>query len=131
MNESRQLLSDIAEGLKNTEQDIVYYLDTREHRVIKTSKDLSRQVTLNKEVVPIEPILNDILELMEDFALEQETDEIQDHLLGLLKNRDNATAIENFYKALYDYPRSRKRWQTLETKWLRERAKELLEDFTM
>jgi|SRR5690554_364207 hypothetical protein len=130
MKESNQLLTDIAEGLKNTEQNVIYYLDTKAYRVIKTSKDLSRHIARNNEVITIEPILKDILELMEDFALEQETDEIQNHLLSILKNREDATALENFYKALYDYPRSKKRWQKLESRWLKERAREFLEDFT-
>ena len=124
-----KLLEEIAEGLKNTEQKVLYYLDTKGLKVIKTSKDLAPCITQNSDLIRIDSMLKDILELMEDFAMEQDTEEIQEHLLKVLNNRDRSSAINNFHKALLDYPRSKKNWLKIEIKWLWERALELLDDY--
>ncbi len=130
MNCTEQLLTDIAEGLKNTEKKVLYFLDIKNHKVIKTTKDLAACLTKDCEVVAIDPLHKDLLEIMEDFALEQDTEEIQEHLLRTLKSRDKITAIENFKKTLYEYPRSKKNWHRIENGWLKEQASELLKDYS-
>ncbi|MBW6515352.1 MAG: hypothetical protein K0B81_01890 [Candidatus Cloacimonetes bacterium] len=126
---TEELLNDVVQGLKNTEKDILFLLNTKEQKVIKTSRDMAGFYGENHDLVIIEPMLKDIMELMEDFALEQDTEEIQEHLLTLLKNRERSSAVKSFYRALLDYPRSKKNWQMIEDKWLKERALELLDDY--
>lgn len=130
MKYKKELLDDISEGLKNTDRDILYFLDIEDLDVVKTTEDLAPCIIEKRNVIYIEPMLKDILELIEDFALEQDTEEIQEHLLLVIKNKDRVTAIENFKKALLDYPKSKKKWLSLEKRWLRERASEMLDDYT-
>ena len=129
MDYTERLLEDITQGIKNTEKDIVYLLNTKEQKVIKTPRDMAGCYKDNHEIIVIEPMLKDIVEIMEDFALEQDTEEIQEHLLTILKNREKASAVKNFHRALLDYPRSKKNWLKIEDKWLKERAIELLDDY--
>ncbi len=130
MSERIKLEDDIMEGLKNTERDVLYLFDIKNLTVIKTTKDLVECVTQKGEMIIIENMLKDLLEMMEDFALDQDTEEIQEHLLQTLKNRDRTAAVRNFNRALLDYPRSKKSWSKLEESFLRERAKEFLDDFS-
>lgn len=130
MAHSEQLLSEIGEGIKNTSKEVLFLLDVKSCRIIKTTRDLAPCVNNESDLIIIEPMLKDLLEIMEDFALEQDTEEIQEHLMKILNNRDQASAINNFNKALLDYPRSKKSWQILEKRWLKERAIELLDDYS-
>lgn len=129
MTYSKQLLEDIAQGLKNCERDILFFLDIRADKVIRTTEQLASPLASKSTLIPIEPLWKDLLELMEDFALEQETEEIQEHLLSTLKKKELNKSIMYFYQALLDYPRSKKSWYRIEEKWLQERAEEFLEDY--
>ena len=130
MNDQVKILDEIIEGFKNTERDILYLLDIKNLTVIKTTKDLVVCLSQKGEIIIIENMLKDLLEMMEDFALDQDTEEIQEHLLQVLKNKDRSSAVRNFNRALLDYPRSKKNWLKLEDSFLRERAKELLDDYS-
>jgi hypothetical protein len=129
MTKEEKLLKEIAEGLKNTDKETIYLLDIKSFQVLKTTRDLEPAINPHSEFIQIDPMLKDILEMMEDFALEQDTEEIQDHLLQTLKGKEQNLAVDTFRKTLLDYPRSRKKWDVLEEEWLLEQAKEILHDY--
>lgn len=120
----------IAEAIGNTDSKIEYYYDPEEQKVISHLAGKPFPVSPETGVVKIEPMLKDMLELMEDFALEQDSEDIQERLINILKVKDERTAINNFKRTLYDYKKSIKRWQRVEEKWLKDKAVEFLSDYS-
>jgi len=128
---SKELVVKVMEALANTEKDKCFYFDKENKAVIEVSDNIPDCKLSEIELVKIEAMLKDFAELMEDFALEQEAEDVQDSLLKMLQNRDRRIGIINFKRILHDFPRSKKRWNLLENKWLKERALEFLDDLFM
>jgi|GEM_PF-2422993 len=129
MKKDKDLLKTLAEALSSIDDQILYYFDTKKKEVVKFALDLHHLQKTDDSLIKIEPIVTDIVDLMEDFALDQETEIIQEHLTSLLKQKDPKTAMVNFQSALIDYPRSQKEWSILFKKWIADRAKEYVEDY--
>ncbi len=129
MNYDADLLDKIAEALINTDANAVYCFDRKGFEVVKTERIFASQFMNKPDYVEIEPMLPDLLELMEDFSLEQDTEEVQEHLLDVIKDKDENTAISNFRRVLFNYSKSKKAWETVERAWLTAKAKEFIEDY--
>ena len=125
---NKEIVQTIADALANTDGNIDYYYDKAEEKVIDIPVRNASSVSNNLNFVKIEPMINDIIELMEDFALEQDADDVQETLAKILQQRNKKTCFLNFKRVIHDYPKSKKSWDNLEKKWLKERAIEFLDD---
>ena len=120
----------IAEAIANTDPNTLYYYDRKTSLVVKQSRQDEIQICASNDLIMIEPMLKDLLELMEDFALEQSCESVQESLLKVLKHRDKQTAINNFKRVINDYSRSYKLWLTTERKWLENKVTEFIDDYS-
>ncbi len=125
---SKNLLEQIAKALANTNEKTISFYDRNKKQVIeiKGGKHTAELETI--DLVKIEPMIDDLLELMEDFSLEQDSEDVQKQLYNVLQSKNKRTNAINFKRVLHGYSRSKKRWEKLEHKWLKERAVEFLED---
>ncbi len=124
----KDLLIKLGEAIANTDTKKEYYYDKKDQKIIEISGKKAPAVADELHLVKIEPMLADIAELMEDFTLEQDAEDVQERLLKFLRGKDTATNINSFKRAIFDYPRSKKSWDRLESKWIKERAIEFLDD---
>ncbi len=124
---NKDSVEQIAQVIAQADNDKEYYYDIDTGIIIESDDELISSQR-NTNWLKIEPLLTELSELMEDFSLEQENEEVQKDLLKAMSSKNLRTNIENFKRIIHNYPRSKKRWQILETKWLKQKAKEFIED---
>lgn len=129
LKENKEFINKLTEALSNLDTKLIFYIDIKESRVMSIAADLFKAVENNENILLIEPLIEDIFELMEDFTLEQDDDEVQNYLMAKLKNKDRTLGIKNFLSSLNGYSRSQKAWDKLFRSWIQERALEYVDDF--
>lgn len=124
---NKDSIEQIAGIIAQTESDKEYYYDIDSGEIVE-SRDGGLSLQKKAGLIKVEPLLTELAELMEDFSLEQEEEEVQKDLLSALSSKNLRTNIENFKRMIHNYHRSKKRWDSLEKSWLKQKAKEFIED---
>ncbi len=113
------LLDKVAKALSNIERNVEYYFDIDNGTVCNKYKN---------GYVKIEPALRDIIDFMEDFALEQDAEDVQENLLNGIRCKDEIQAVKNFTHIVKNFSRSQKLWDKAYSDFLRQMAAEFLSD---
>jgi hypothetical protein len=129
LKDHKEFIDKLTEALSNLDTKLIFYININESRVMSIATDLFKVIENNENILLIEPLTEDMYELMEDFALEQDDDEVQNYLMGKLKNKNKTLGAKNFLNSLNSYSRSQKAWDKLFCIWLQERAIEYIDDF--